>query len=226
MAGRSRRQQFLVSHKKPLKAVVIALAAATLAVPLLIVGLSPGGFSNASFSALRLLALYAFTLIFIEIVTGAMRMEFYILFKPARVYRFHVAAGALGFCMALAHGATVIATKHIAGHPAVWVIGPIALGLLAVTAFVALDKRRLPRVWRRIHQVNYLIFVAIFVKAAIIGTDVRTIDATAHVMRAVMVLYVVVAAAATAVRIADYRRMAARSRRPAGEVEDVRTKAE
>jgi hypothetical protein len=80
-----------------LRALVVALAAAALVLTPLIVGFAPGGFSDARLSVLRLLALYAFTLIFMEIVTGAMRMEFCILFKPMRVYRSHVAAGVLVF---------------------------------------------------------------------------------------------------------------------------------
>jgi len=116
-----------------------------------------------------------------------------------------------------------VAMKHFAGHAAVWVIDPIALGLLVLMTYAALDKRRLPLVWRRIHKVNHILFVAIFLKTAIIGTDVRTLDATAHIMRAVMVLYVVIAAAAMGVRVADYGQAAPWAGRPAGKVDDGST---
>jgi len=206
------RRKFLLAHKRPVKTVVLLLAAGALAAPLLVVGLSPGGFSNASFSALRLCALYSFTLIFMNIVTGAARLPVYMLFNPRRAYIFHLTTGALGFSLAVAHGAIVVVTRHYAGRNAIWLIGPIALGALAVTIFVALDKKRLRRVWRRIHQINYLIFVAIFIKAMVIGSDIVTHDATSYVMKTLMIIYVVIAAGATAYRVWDYERAAARRR--------------
>lgn len=208
MAGVPGRQKFVLAHKRPLRVVVILLAAAALAVPLLVVGLGPGGFAGASYTALRLFALYAFTLIFMEIVTGAARAEFYMLFKPLRVYRFHIAAGAAGFGMALAHGLIVLFTGSYRAFSAVWLIGPVTLGLLCVTVYVALDKHRLSAVWRRIHQLNYLIFVAVFVKAVIIGSDVRTPTASARFMLVVMVLYMAIAALAVVVRVMDHEALA------------------
>jgi DMSO/TMAO reductase YedYZ heme-binding membrane subunit len=225
MAPGAQKRRFLIAHKRPLKVIGISLAVAALAAPMLVVGLSPGGFSNASFSALRVLGLMAFTLIFLSILTGAMRPEFYMVYNHSRVYRFHIATGALGFCLALAHGVIVLVTKHYVGHPAVWIVGPVALGLLVVTIWAALDKRRLAVIWRAIHQINYLIFVAIFIKAVMIGSDVVTVDITSEIMKSLMILYVVLAAGALAVRMRDYRKMSAR-RRSRREVDDGKARTE
>ena len=212
MASAAPKRCFLIAHKRPLKVIGICLAAAALAAPILVVGLSPGGFSNVSFSALRVLALLAFTLIFLSILTGAMRPEFYMVYKPTRVYWFHIATGALGFCLAIAHGVIVLVTRHYVGHSGVWIIGPIALGLLAVTIWAAIDKRRLAHIWRVIHQINYVIFVGIFIKAVMIGSDVVTVDTTSEIMKSLLILYVVIAAGALAVRMRDYGKMSARRR--------------
>jgi hypothetical protein len=203
------RRRFLLAHKKPVKATVLVLTTAALAAPFLVVGLSP----NPLFSALRLTGLLAFTLIFLSIVTGAVRTPMYMVFNPRRAYVFHIATGVLGFFLAVAHGTIILVTKHWQGYKAFWIIGPVALGLLVLTIYAALDKKRLPRIWRRIHQINYLIFVAVFVKAVLIGSDLVTADTTSYVMKTLMILYMVIATAATAYRVMDYEKMAARRRR-------------
>jgi len=214
MANTVTGRRFIVSHRAPLRVALLALAAAALAAPILVVGLSPGHFQNVSFSVLRLAALYAFTLIFLNILTGALRVQSYMLFNPRRVYRFHIVTGLAGFALAAAHGFVVVATGHYQNRPLVWVIGPVALALLLVTMAAALDRKRWPGIWRRIHQVNYVIFVAIFVKAILIGSDVVTITPTAQAMKAIMILYVVVAALAAAVRVRDYLSARVRARAP------------
>jgi hypothetical protein len=195
------RRRFLLAHKKPVKATVLVLTTAALAAPFLVVGLSP----NPLF--------LAFTLIFLSIVTGAVRTPMYMVFNPRRAYVFHIATGVLGFSLAVAHGTIILVTKHWQGYKAFWIIGPVALGLLVLTIYAALDKKRLPRIWRRIHQINYLIFVAVFVKAVLIGSDLVTADTTSYVMKTLMILYMVIATAATAYRVMDYEKMAARRRR-------------
>jgi DMSO/TMAO reductase YedYZ heme-binding membrane subunit len=41
---------------------------------------------------------------------------------------------------------------------------------MIVTMAVAANRKRLPQLWRRIHQLNYLIFAAVYIKAMLIGT--------------------------------------------------------
>lgn len=76
--------------------------------------------------------------------------------------------------------------------------------LLAVTVFAALDRKRLPRVWRRIHQINYLIFLAVFMKAVAIGSDVSAPLGYATTLKVLFSIYLAVAAVATALRIWQY----------------------
>jgi len=63
-----------------------------------------------------------------------------------------------------------------------------------------------------VHILNYLIFLAIFVKAMVIGTDVSVATTGAYAMKSVMILYVLLAAAATVIRVVDRQRLVARRR--------------
>ena len=213
--GQTVARPFLIKHRKAAKAVVLAFAALALAVPLLVVGLSAGHFAGGKVPAIRLLGLYAFTFAFFNIMTGALAPRFYMVFNPAREYLFHIVSGTLTLAFAVAHGTTVLATTFYRGFSAFWIIGPVALGLLVITVVTALEKNRLAHVWRAVHILNYLIFLAIFIKAMIIGTDVSAATATAELMKSVMILYVVLAAAATTLRVIDRRKIAARRRRAA-----------
>lgn len=208
------------ARRRALKALLFAAFIAMLALPAVMVTLS-GSAGFSLFTATRVLGLEAFTLIFVNIVTGAESRFFYRLFKPRPMSRFHIATGAAGFLMALAHGVIVLAKSYFKGHSALWVIGPAALVLLAVTVFAALDRKRLPRVWRRIHQINYLIFLAVFIKAVAIGSDVSAPLGYATALKVVFSIYLAVAAVATALRIWQYgkatRKKRAKAAASAGE---------
>lgn len=201
-----RLRPFLAKHRKVLRIVILVLAVCALAAPVIVVGLSPGGFSPAGPAAIRLLGLYAFTLIFFNIMTGALAWRFYMIFNPVREYLFHIVAGTAGFSLAIAHGAVVFSMVFFRGFNKVWIVGPVALGLLALTISTAIEKERFQGLWRKIHVINYAIFVGIFIKAVIIGTDVAAPGTWAGVMEALMIVYVVLAAGATAVRLADLER--------------------
>jgi hypothetical protein len=201
---------FLIKHRRAAKAVVLTFAALALAAPLLVVGLSAGHFAGGKVPAIRLLGLYAFTFAFFNIMTGALAPRFYMVFNPVREYLFHIVSGTLTLAFAAAHGTTVLATTFYRGFSAFWIIGPVALGLLVITVVTALQKNRLAHVWRAVHILNYLIFLAM-----IIGTDVSVATAAAYAMKSVMILYVVLATAATTLRVIDRQRIAARHRRAA-----------
>jgi len=188
---------------------------AMMAVPLVLV-LVWGGGGPAYVTTLRIMALEAFTLMFAGIATGSQTRVMYRLFKPKRAYRFHMACGAAGFVLALAHGVIVLSKRYFRGFSSLWVIGPVVLGLLAVTVFAALDKRRLPRIWRRIHQINYALFIAIFIKAISIGTDIKSPLGYAVALKVLFITYVVAAALATASRVSrGEAERRARNSRPA-----------
>ena len=190
-------------RKKALQGLFIITFVVMLALPVVLVAVW-GTTTKAPVTAMRLLGLEAFTLIFVNIVTGALARRFYRLFKARPFQRFHIACGVLGFGMALAHGIIVIVEQYYKGYNAIWVVGPAALALLAVTVFIALDRKRLPRVWRRIHQINYVIFIAVFIKAMVIGSDLTGNMGYVIAMKALFILYAVVAALATADRVRTY----------------------
>ena len=193
---------------RALRALLVTAFAAMTLLPAVMVLTTAGAGEVPLFTAMRILGLEAFTLIFVNIVTGALSRYFYRLFKPRLFQRFHIACGVLGFLMALAHGTIVIGKRYYSGYNAIWIIGPVTLGLLAITIFAAADKRRLPRIWRRIHQINYLIFAGVFVKALLIGSDLKANNASAIIIKILFIVYAVVASVATGARVWRYEFMA------------------
>jgi hypothetical protein len=215
MTSEERVRGFLREHKRGAGAALILIAACMLAVPFVIVSASTSKWSVATFAVMRLTALLSFTLIFMNIFTGAMAPYFYAVFGPKNQSRIHLWTGVCGFSLALVHGAIVIIEKYYRSYSAVWVIGPIALALLVLTAWVAIDRRRLKNIWRAIHQINYVIFVAVFVKAVLIGTDFRSGDAASKATLAIFILYAVLATLALLLKLRRYQVKAAK-KRPTG----------
>jgi len=189
--------------EKALQALVLVFGIATLVVPPLVLATSGTATTVPSWSAARLLAMLAFTLIFMQIITGATRRLLNRLFPPVLVQRVHVATGLCGFILALIHGVLVLAYSFQKGHSVVWVIGPVTLALLAVTVAAALERKRLGSTWRWIHRLNYLIFVAVFLKTVAIGTDFKTSAA----LRMIFYAYVAIAGLAFAYRLVELERM-------------------
>ena len=208
-------QKFLLTNKKPVKGVLLVLLAGALVAPFLLVRYS--AVQDGWTTTMRTAGILAYTLIFFNLVTGPISRWFYLLFKPHRVQLFHIATGVIGFSLAVLHGVIVFVLAHYRDHPAWWLIGPIALGLLAVTMAVAFERKRLPHLWRRIHQLNYLIFAAVFVKAVLIGSTLSSGSATGIATTVVMSLEMAIVVFATAMRIKDYT--ALRARRKARETE-------
>jgi len=200
----SQTQKFLLAHKKPIKAILLVLAIGLLASAPLLVWFSNVKMQDTWTAIMRTSGLLAFTLITMNLVTGPLSKWFYKLFKPKQVYYFHITTGATGFALAVMHGVIVFVMAHYRDHPATWLIGPIALGLMIVTMSVAANKKRLPQLWRRIHQLNYLIFAAVFVKAVLIGTTLTSKSATGTATAIVMSLEALMVVFATAVRIRSW----------------------
>jgi hypothetical protein len=213
MASEKEIRKFLKDHRRPVAVVLAALAACMLAAPPVILGASPAGWSGLSSSALRIMALYAFTFIFMNIVTGALAPYFYAVFNARVQYRIHLTTGVLGFSLALGHGLIVLTQRYYRGFSAVWILGPVSLGLMAITIWVALDRSRLKAVWRPIHQINYLIFVAVFVKAVLIGTDFKTPGGARLALTILFSAYVGIAALAVMARLRRYQLQAAGRRK-------------
>jgi DMSO/TMAO reductase YedYZ heme-binding membrane subunit len=199
--ARDRAQQYIAAHQKPLKAALLVLIAAALVAPFLLVGYSHLKMQDGWTAVMRTAGILAYTLIFMNLVTGPLSKYFYMLFKAKQVQRFHIATGAIGFSLAVMHGVIVFIMHHYRDHPATWLIGPCTLGLLIVTMAVAANRKKLPALWRRVHQLNYLIFVAVFVKALLIGTTLTSESATGTATAIVMSLEMAAVVFATVVRI-------------------------
>jgi len=219
MAGEKQLIRVLKDHRRPAIVILAAASACMLAAPALIVSASPGGWVDFWFTFNRMMALYAFTLIFMNIVTGALAPYFYAVFKPRGQYLVHLTTGILGFLLALTHGLVVLVKRYFEGYNAVWVIGPVAMTFLVVTIAVALDRKALKKVWRAIHQMNYVIFVAIFVKAVVIGTDLRVDSGSATAARVLLSTYVFLAGLALIARLRRFQVQAAARRKRAMEAE-------
>ncbi|RJP33879.1 MAG: hypothetical protein C4536_03515 [Actinobacteria bacterium] len=168
------RKAYAGTVRLSLQIISIALALGTLAIPPVLLALSGTASLDATWTALRIAALEAFTLIFLNIVTGAFRPFFNRVFKARSLQRIHVATGLAGFSLALAHG--IIALVYgIAGYRtgAVY-IGPIVLAVLTAAITTALARRRMRSTWRWIHRLNYLVFAAVLVHGLVLGYDVRS----------------------------------------------------
>ena len=153
---------------------LLALAAVLVAVPFIAVGLVGFRGNPVAFTVLRLAALEAFTLLFIDIMMGALRPLLTRMVGARLLHRAHESIALLAFALAISHG-TLMLLQGISGYlrGAVWV-GPSVLALLTVVIVTALARRRLSRVWRWVHRINYLLFAAILVHASNLGYNVRT----------------------------------------------------
>ncbi len=79
-------------------------------------------------------------------------------------------------------------------------LGPVALVLLAVTVSAALARKRLKRVWRWLHRLNYLLFVVALAHAFKLGFDLKY-GAGKTFTQVVALSYASLAAAAVAIQV-------------------------
>lgn len=145
-------------------------------------------------------AMLAFSLIFLNVITGSAGLPFYRIFKAKHVIYVHTAAGVSGFALAVLHMFGILSAVNIWGYNAAWVLGPVALALLAVTITVAIWRKRIGSIWRRIHQINYVIFVLILIKVFIIGSNTRTMNS----LTVIFAVFGALAAVGLAYRIKRY----------------------
>jgi DMSO/TMAO reductase YedYZ heme-binding membrane subunit len=168
------KQPFRGPIRRLLQSATFVVAVGLLAIPPIAVALSGSASADALWTTLRIAALEAFTIIFVNIVTGSFRPFFNRLAKPRLVQRIHTVTGIVGFSVAVAHGLCALAFGTTGYRPgAIW-IGPVALVILAVVIDTAILRTRFRRSWRWIHRLNYLIFVAVLVHGLALGTDLRS----------------------------------------------------
>jgi predicted heme/steroid binding protein/DMSO/TMAO reductase YedYZ heme-binding membrane subunit len=153
---------------------LVALFVILIAVPFVAMSLAGFRANPASWTYLRMAALETFTLLFADIMIGALRPLLTRVFSTRVTHRAHQWIGVVAFALAISHGTTVF-LLGTAGYPwrAVWV-GPSVLTLLTVVVVTAFTRRKLSGSWRWIHRVNYLLFAAALVHASYLGYNVRS----------------------------------------------------
>ena len=207
MAGKA---PFAGKTRSALQIAAIALALGILAIPPVVVATSGTATISATWTALRMAGLFAFSLIFMNIVTGSFRPILNRIFKPRNLQQAHMATDLVAFCLALSHGILVVIFGLAGYNKGVVVIGPIVLVLLAVIIVTAIMRRRLWHFWRWIHRLNYLIFAAVLVHGLILGYDLKN----EFFLKVCFVIYAVVVAAGLVYRITTDKSWTAMPRRP------------
>jgi hypothetical protein len=143
---------------------------------------------------LWLCALAGISLLFLQVLTGAFRPVLRRVFAPRALNQFHKVVGLAGFGFVIGHFLFLL--PSIRGHWAAFkhgffVLGPVALFVLAITVATALMLGRLgPRTWIRLHILNYGVFVVGAVHGLAIGTQTHTLAA-----RLIFAFYLALAAA-------------------------------
>jgi hypothetical protein len=171
--GETIKKPFTGALRVLLEGLVVVVGLGLLAVPPIVLAVSGSNWTEALWSTLRLAALEAFTLVFIDIVTGSFRPFFVRVYKGRLVQRAHMIIALTGFSVGIAHG--VMAFLYgVSGYAraAAW-IGPIVLLVLVIVIVTALSRRRLRRSWRWVHRLNYAIFAAVMTHGLILGYDLR-----------------------------------------------------
>jgi len=189
------------SSRTALQILFIILALGVLAIPFAVVVASGTASLDATWTSLRIAAILAFSLIFLDITTGAFRPYFNRIYKARTVQRYHTAFALAGFALALAHGILATTFGLTGFKPIAVAVGPAALAVLTVIILTALIRRRFRHVWRWIHRLNYLVFAAILVHAFMLGYDVKN----SLSLKVVISLYAALAAAGLAYRLTPLR---------------------
>lgn len=152
------------------QSLLILFSLGTLVVPPVVVATSGTATLSATWTALRILALYALTVLFLNIMTGSFRPLLVKAFKPKLLFRLHNTTGLVGFSLAVAHMVLVI----IEGlWPGLLKLGPLTLFILAVTTTAVLSRKYLKGSWRMIHRLNYAVFFVAMVHAFQLGIDLK-----------------------------------------------------
>ncbi len=139
---------------------------------------------QASGQLFPLFGLYAFFLVWVQVVLGA-NMPFWRRSVPG-LDRFHRVEGPFALLFALLHPFLLILaiglTRYVAKDfvapnlkPYI-LLGQIQLALLVTTAGTALLRRQrwFARVWRRLHYLNYVVFSLVWVHSWFLGSDVQS----------------------------------------------------
>jgi len=183
------------------KLSLIFILALILAIPglTLLLNLSTANFfslphseSEITYTFARLFGLYAFTLIFIQILTGHFRGPISLVFGAATRQKFHITTGIFTLLLALTHPFLINFSRFLDGiYPTIFTIIPtftkdayttytsiglVGLYLMILTVSAALLRKRkfIQKHWFGIHKLNFLLFFLIFTHSFLLGSDVKT----------------------------------------------------
>lgn len=175
--------------------------------------LTAGGFSftNSSeflFLIHRLLGIYAFSLIFIQIILGSLRDVLNKFFPSNKILKFHMSTGKIAFLFSVLHPSLLLATyfteknlsylfPFLEGESVIYFsFGILALVAMFISVLAAIFRLRIGPKWIYLHRLNYLIFWLVFFHSAKLGVDVHS-DLAAWMYR----IYGAIVAVLTARRI-------------------------
>lgn len=152
--------------------------------------LTDQGASSTTYTFLRLTGLFAFILIFIQIMLGAFMNYWRTVFGP-KILNFHMREGIVAYGLILAHPAFFLLNALLANIPnplgllvprfstayeTYLSFGKIGFILLTIAIFAARFRNVgfLQRHWRKFHILNYIAFWLIFVHSFNLGSDTHT----------------------------------------------------
>ena len=157
--------------RRSIQALLLLLTLGTLVIPPLVVATSGTASFDATWTSLRILALFALTVLFLNVMTGSFRPLLIKVFKPKLLFRVHNTSGIVGFSMAVAHMILVIVYGLWPGFEK---LGPVALYIFTATTIAILLRKYMKKWWRMIHRLNYVVFVIALIHAFQVGTDVKS----------------------------------------------------
>ena len=140
----------------------------------------------------RMFGLYAFTLVWSQIMLGALRLPLTRLFG-SKILGLHIAFGITTLLFTFLH-TCLFSLAHFLQTPPVFFpptmlqtylgnmaiygyLGLIAFDLMLLTTAAGLLRKRvfIRKYWRLIHQGNYFIFILVFIHSSMIGSEIGTL---------------------------------------------------
>ncbi len=142
----------------------------------------------------RILGLTLFTLLFVQLILGAFMDKLQKIIGEW-VFKYHVIEGVIIYSLALLHPLTFMVFNHFAGigwNPYFvfvdvcllcqsridyyYTLGRISFWLLSITVFAGIFRKATPWMranWRKLHVINYAVFLIVGLHGFLIGTDFR-----------------------------------------------------
>lgn len=142
----------------------------------------------------RFFGLTAFTLLFIQLILGAF-MKMWTQKIGPWIFKFHLIEGGLVYTLALAHPVFFMLFNHFAGNGwnpyfvfinacllckapiyYYYTLGMVSFWLLTLTVFAGIFRSAnlwFKANWRKLHVVNYVVFLLVGLHGFLIGTDFK-----------------------------------------------------